>query len=125
MRFFANYHEARPATKPVSILFAGRVMQLPPEGFNDQTNEGIRNGIDRQSLVDGDWVMHSDDRNGARQTDELPDTPHSFDGWEGFEGEERPEGCQKKTNNGPYTNSVFHGYHLHTRVILRLLGLNE
>lgn len=69
-----------------------RVMQSVPQGFYDQTDQRIRHGIRRLSLIETDRVMPARYRNRAGQSDESPDISHSFAcRGEGCDGKKCPE----------------------------------
>src|SRR5450755_520055 len=66
-------------------------MQWVSQGFHDQTEQCIRNGIRCQSHIKTNWLMPASYRDGAGQTDESPDIPHSFSfRWECCDGEKCP-----------------------------------
>ena len=68
------------------------VMQLFPQGFDDQTDQAIRDGICNQNFIEANRVMHARDRDRAGYADQSPDIVHTLAGrWEGRRGKECPK----------------------------------
>jgi hypothetical protein len=79
-----------------------RVMQLLPQGFHDQTDERMRNGIRGENLVKANCVVPTSYRNRAGQADESPDIPYSFiRGWKRCESKKAPRNQQSQSLHPP------------------------
>ena len=95
-------------------------MQLFPQGFYDQTDEAIGDGICDQTFIEANRVMPAHYRNRAGYADKSPNIAHAFAGrWEGRCGKECPNAREQKAHKRPHRNSIFHD-HPQTSMILRL-----